>query len=150
MKKILKNLYDIIALIPITLLIFAGVYEMCFGNLLGGIIKGKVSWNIPITQTMIIDTFITLVIVYYLIKGFPKYYKKLMDNSKTKGFAKFLLWASVVIAIFLFIFGKLYWNNTLFNVNYILFMIVLFLLCIMQKVCDNIIFSKKKLNNENI
>lgn len=147
MKNILKNLYDIVALIPITLLIFAGVYQMCFGNLLGGILHGKISWTIPITQTMIIDTVITFVVVYNLIKGFPKYYKKLMNDSKTKGFATFLLLASVIIAILLFVLGKLYWNNTLFNINYILFMVVLILLCIIQKAFDNIIYPKKKLNN---
>lgn len=150
MKIILKKMYNIVALIPITLFIYAGIYEMCFGDLLRGIINGNASWIIPVTQTMVIDTVITLILVYYLVNGFPKFYKQLRENNKTKGFALFLLIAGIAIAVFLFIFGKLYLNKILCNINYILFMVILLLICIIQKFFDNIVFTKKKINHETI
>lgn len=150
MKILLKKMYDFVALIPITLFIYAGIYEMCFGNLLRGIINGNVSWIIPVTQTMVIDTIVTLILVFYLVNGLPKCYKQLSENNKTKGFALFLLIASIAIAVFLFVFGKLYLNKVLFNVNYILFMVILLFICIIQKVLDNIVFTKKKINHETI
>ena len=143
------NLYQKISIVPITLLIFVGVYQVCIGGLLGEIFNGKVTWILSVTKSMIIDTVIILIIIYFLINGLPKLYKKLRDNSKTKGIATFLLLTNVGIAIILFIIGQLFLNQVVFHINYILLMAVLIILCILQKFIDNIIYPKNKINSDN-
>jgi len=143
------NLYKKLSIIPITLLIVVGVYQICMGNLLGEIFNGKVTWILWVTQSMIIDTVITVIVIYFLINGFPKPYKKLRDNIKTKGIATFILLASVIMAIILFVIGKLFLNQVVFHINYILLLAVLIILCVLQKFIDKIIYPKNKVNNEN-
>ena len=142
------KIYEKISIVPITLLIFVGVYQICIGGLLGEIFNGHVSWILSVTQSMIIDTLIVLIIMYFLINGLPKNYKKLRDNSKTKGIASFLLLTCVGIAIILFIIGQLFLNQVVFRINYILFMAVLIILCVLQKKVDNIVYPKNKVNSE--
>jgi len=142
------KIYEKISIVPITLLIFVGVYQICIGGLLGEIFNGHVSWILSVTQSMIIDTLIVLIIMYFLINGLPKNYKRLRDNSKTKGIASFLLLTCVGIAIILFIIGQLFLNQVVFRINYILFMAVLIILCVLQKKVDNIVYPKNKVNSE--
>ena len=144
------KLYEKLSIIPITLLIVVGVYQICMGNLLGEIFNGKVTWILWVTQSMIIDTVITVIVIYFLINGFPKPYKKLRDNIKTKGIATVILLASVIMAIILFVIGKLFLNQVVFHINYILLLAVLIILCVLQKFIDNIIYPKTKVNNENV
>ena len=143
------NIYQKLSIVPITLLIFVGIYQICIGGLLGEIFSGNVSWILSVTQSMIIDTVITLIVIYFLINGLPKTYKKLKDNIKTKGVATFLLLTCVGIAIILFIIGRLFLNQVVFNINYILLMAVLIMLCILQKFIDNIVYPKNKVNINN-
>jgi len=143
------KLYQKVSMVPITLLIFVGIYQICIGGLLGEIFNGNVSWILSVTESMIIDTVIILIVIYFLVNGLPKLYKKLRDNSKTKGVATFLLLTSVGIAIILFIIGKFFLNQVVFNVNYVLLMAVLIVLCILQKFIDNIIYPKNKINSDN-
>ena len=149
MKSILLKIYQKLSIVPITLLIFVGIYQICIGGLLGEIFNGNVSWILSVTQSMIIDTVITVVIIYFLINGLPKIYKKLRDDIKTQKIATFLLLTGVGIAIISFIIGKLFLNKVLFNINYILLMAVLIILCILQKFIDNIIDPKNKVNIDN-
>ena len=149
MKNIMLKIYQKLSIVPITLLIFVGVYQICIGGLLGEIFNGSVTWILSVTQSMIIDTVITLIIIYFLINGLPKIYKKLRDNIKTKGVATFLLLTCVGIAIILFIIGQLFLNQVVFSINYILLMAVLILLCILQKFIDNMIYPKNKVNIDN-
>jgi len=148
-KSILLKIYQKLSIVPITLLIFVGIYQICIGGLLGEIFNGNVSWILSVTQSMIIDTVITVVIIYFLINGLPKIYKKLRDDIKTQKIATFLLLTGVGIAIISFIIGKLFLNKVLFNINYILLMAVLIILCILQKFIDNIIDPKNKVNIDN-
>jgi len=143
------KLYQKVSMVPITLLIFVGIYQICIGGLLGEIFNGNVSWILSVTESMIIDTVIILIVIYFLVNGLPKLYKKLRDNSKTKGVATFLLLTSVGIAIILFIIGQFFLNQVVFNVNYVLLMAVLIVLCILQKFIDNIIYPKNKINSDN-
>ena len=149
MKNIMLKIYQKLSIVPITLLIFVGVYQICIGGLLGEIFNGSVTWILSVTQSMIIDTVITLIIIYFLINGLPKIYKKLRDNIKTKGVATFLLLTCVCIAIILFIIGQLFLNQVVFSINYILLMAVLVLLCILQKFIENMIYPKNKVNIDN-
>ena len=149
MKNIMLNIYQKLSIVPITLLIFVGVYQICIGGLLGEIFNGNVTWILSVTQSMIIDTVITLIVIYFLINGFPKIYKKLRDDIKTKGVATFLLLTCVGIAIILFVVGRLFLNQVVFNINYILLMAVLILLCVLQKFIDNMIYPKNKVNIDN-
>ena len=126
-----------------------GIYQICIGGLLGEIFNGNVTWILSVTQSMIIDTVITLIVIYFLINGFPKIYKKLRDDIKTKGVATFLLLTCVGIAIILFVVGRLFLNQVVFNINYILLMAVLILLCVLQKFIDNMIYPKNKVNIDN-
>jgi len=148
-KNIMLNIYQKLSIVPITLLIFVGVYQICIGGLLGEIFNGNVTWILSVTQSMIIDTVITLIVIYFLINGFPKIYKKLRDDIKTKGVATFLLLTCVGIAIILFVVGRLFLNQVVFNINYILLMAVLILLCVLQKFIDNMIYPKNKVNIDN-
>ena len=149
MKNIMLNIYQKLSIVPITLLIFVGVYQICIGGLLGQIFNGSITWILSVTQSMIIDTVITLIIIYFLINGLPKIYKKLRDDIKTKGVATFLLLTCVGIAIILFIIGRLFLNQVVFNINYILLMAVLIMLCVLQKFIDNMIYPKNKVNIDN-
>ena len=149
MKSILLKIYQKLSIVPITLLIFVGIYQICIGGLLGEIFNGNVSWILSVTQSMIIDTVITVVIIYFLINGLPKIYKKLRDDIKTQKIATFLLLTGVGIAIISFIIGKLFLNKVVFNINYILLMAVLIILCVLQKFIDNIIDPKNKVNIDN-
>ena len=149
MKNIMLKIYQKLSIVPITLLIFVGIYQICIGGLLGEIFNGSVTWILSVTRSMIIDTVITLIIIYFLINGLPEIYKKLRDNIKTKGVATFLLLTCVGIAVILFIIGQLFLNQVVFNINYILLMAVLILLCILQKFMDNIIYPKNKVNIDN-
>jgi len=149
MGKIIKKLYQKLSIVPITLLIFVGVYQVCINGLLGDIFYGKASWMLSITQSMIIDTVITLIVMYFLINGFPKLYKKLRDSSKTKGIANALLLTCIGIAIISFIIGRVYLNQVVFNINYVLLMAVLIILCVLQKFIDKIIYPKNKVNSDN-
>jgi len=145
----MKKLYQKVSIVPITLLIFVGVYQICIGGLLGELLSGKVSWMLAVTPSMIIDTVITLIVMYFLINGFPKLYKKLRDNSKTKGVATALIFICVGIAIISFIIGRVYLNQVVFSVNYVLLMAVLIILCILQKFIDSIIYPLNTVNIEN-
>ena len=149
MKNIMLKIYQKLSIVPITLLIFVGIYQICIGGLLGEIFNGNVSWILSVTQSMIIDTVITVVIIYFLINGLPKIYKKLRDDIKTQKIATFLLLTGVGIAIISFIIGKLFLNKVVFNINYILLMAVLIILCVLQKFIDNIIDPKNKVNIDN-
>lgn len=141
--NIFKKVYEKVSMIPITLLVFAGIYEMFIGDLIRGVINGNVSWMIPVTQSMIIDTVITLLVIYFLMNGFPKSYKMLSNNKNTKWISTLILLMFVLTAIILFIVGQLFLGKTLFYLNYLVFMGILFILCILQKIIENMILNNK-------
>ena len=141
--------YQKVSIIPVTLLIFVGVYQICIGGLLGEIFNGNVTWMLSVTMSMIINTLIMLTAIYFLINGFPKIYKKLRDNSKTNGVATFLLLTCIGIAIILFIVGQLFLGQVVFRINYVLLIAALIILCVLQKFIDNIVSPKNKLDSEN-
>lgn len=145
------KVYARISLIPFTLLVFVGGYEMLFGDMLRGIMDGNVSWVISVTDSMVIDTVITIVIVYYLVNGFSERYKKLCE--KRKSLSTVVMVTSLAFAFAMFVFGKFFMGKVLFKINYPIFMIVLLGICILQKVLSEVLNSEdkdKKGNHQNI
>ena len=151
MKKILMKVYARISLVPFTLLVFVGGYEMLFGDMLRGIMDGNVSWVLSVTDSMIIDTVITIVIVYYLVNGFSEHYKKMCE--KRKSLSTMVMAGSLSMAFALFVIGKFFMGTVRFKINYPIFMLVLLAICILQKIMSevlNLAGKDKKGNHQNI
>lgn len=144
MKKILKKMHEKFGMFPITLLIFSGIYEMFIGDMMRGIMNRNVTWIIPVTQTMIVDTVITMIVIFLLVNGAPKQYKRLSQGSKTKTLSSIILAVCIIIAIILFAAGKIYLTKVMFKLNYPIFMGVLFLICILQKVLEEFLYPDRK------
>lgn len=138
-----KKIYDKISILPITLLIFAGAYEMLLGDLLREVLSGTISWTIPVTENMLIDTVLTLILVHFLLNGFPRFYKKIRDNSRTKWIAKIFSVSFFGAAVLLFVLGQFFLKKTLFYLNYLLFMLVLLIFCIIQKIIESKLYKKE-------
>ena len=145
------KVYARISLIPFTLLVFVGGYEMLFGDMLRGIMGGNVSWVISVTDSMIIDTVITMIIVYYLVNGFSEHYKKMCE--KRKSLSTVMMVGSLSVAFAMFVIGKFFMGTVRFKINYPIFMLVMLGICILQKVLGEMLDSTrkdKKGNHQNI
>ena len=149
MKNLMLKIYDRLSMIPIALFVFAGIYEMFIGDMMRGIINGDVSWIIPVTKTMLIDTALFLIIMCFIINGLPKFIKKLSGNQKTKNFPALIIALFVIAAIWLYAYGKKEFDQKLFELNYPVFMAVLFVVCVIQKLVGDVLYPDKKKNYYN-
>jgi hypothetical protein len=123
--SLLKKIILVVTKITIVMGIFTGIWEMLFGYLIPLWIKEKViSFAVPVTVSMIIDTIIAFLAINLAIKTLPKA-SWILNHGSKKEDRKWTLRMYIVFVctIGIFVISKLLFKQALFNINLFIYII---------------------------
>jgi len=135
---LLQKVYWRIANLPIIIFLFTGIWEMLIGYLIKAWVHKQTLLTVPVTLAMVVDSLIVIIIVDFFMN--QSYYLYCIFNGTDKRknrIATFCLWLGFCMLTALFVLSKLYLNYILFDVNYLIFMAVLGLFCLLQMLFEN-------------
>ncbi|MFR1709592.1 MAG: hypothetical protein ACLSV2_11885 [Clostridium sp.] len=133
----IEKVYWRVSKLPIVLLIFTGVFEMLVGYLIKAWVNGSRTFAVPVTVSMIVNTLITLIITSYLLSNIARLDKFFSSDRKTDIKITILLWLFFCVLIAVFVLSKLFLTKVLFEVNYLIFMGTLIIICSAQSFFEN-------------
>lgn len=136
--SIFQKLYWRLSSLPIIIFLFTGIWEMLVGYLIKAWVSKETLFTVPITLSMIVDTLAVILLVDLLIHN--SYYFCNIFNGADKKKDRILtvfLWLGFCGLTALFVISKLFLTSILFHLNYLIFMGILGLLCIVQNLVEN-------------
>ncbi|MDD7793102.1 hypothetical protein [Clostridium sp. 'White wine YQ'] len=136
--SLLKKIVLASTIIPLVMAIFTGVWEMLFGYLIPLWVKDRtISFDVPITLSMIIDTIIAFLIIKLAIKTLPKASWILNHGSKKEDRKwTFIMFIVAFCTIGIFVVTKLLFNQMLFNLNFIIYIIGIGIFYLLLKILE--------------
>ncbi|MBL4932226.1 hypothetical protein [Clostridium paridis] len=137
--SLLKKIVLVSTKIAIVMGAFTGVWEMLFGYLIPLWIKEKViSFAVPVTVSMIIDTIIAFLVISLAIKTLPKA-SWILNHGTKKEDRKWTLKMYIVFfcTIWIFVVSKLLFRQVLFDINLFIYIIGVGAFYLILKVLEN-------------
>jgi len=86
---------------------------------------------------MVVNTLIAIILTSYLLSNAAVLDKLFSDDKKTEVKVTFLLWIFFCILIAIFVLTKLFFTKVLFEINYLIFMGILIIICVIQHFVEN-------------
>lgn len=133
----IEKVYWRVSKLPIVLLIFTGIFEMLVGYLIKAWLNGSRVFTVPVTVSMIVNTLIAIVVTSYLLSKTARLDKLFSSDRKTDVKITILLWLFFCGIIAAFVLSKLFLTKVLFEVNYLIFMGTLIIICSAQSLFEN-------------
>lgn len=117
------RMYCNIKYLPMILFLFTGIFEMLIGCLLKEWIKNGIGVFIPVTVSMLINTIVTIGIIEFFFIKAPSFYEIFNGADKRKNrIVTVVLYIISVGVIGVFVLMDLLFSQTLFTMNYFIFM----------------------------
>ena len=120
------------------LFLFTGIWEMFIGYLIKAWVNKQTLFTVPVTMSMVVDTFITIAVIRVLFKNCYYFYTVFNGDDKRKDrIATFLLWLGFCALTGVFVVSKLFLTQVLFSVNYLIFMGIIGAIWFLQYLFEN-------------
>lgn len=136
-----EKIYCYINYLPMTILIFTGIFEMLVGTVIKNFgSTASFSFDIPFTLSMLVDTLIAVACVIFCVSHMPQFYTSLSTvKSASKSVNKYIImmWFTFATTIAIFVVSKLFLTQVLFHINFFIFIIIIGAICIVVHVVDN-------------
>jgi DNA-binding ferritin-like protein (Dps family) len=129
-KKVLIG----IRILPLVLIIFVGLWEMLISCLLPIWIKQKsFILTVPVTLSMIIDTVFTLLLTWVALRYASRISWDLNHGTKKQDHKwTFIIFIFYLLTIGFFVISKLYFKQILFNIHFLLFIVICAIIYVVQ------------------
>ncbi|WP_244834486.1 hypothetical protein [Clostridium sp. BJN0001] len=136
--SIFEKIYFKINYIPLLLLIFTGIFEMLVGYLIKAWINKETLFTVPVTVSNILDILIAFFVLNFFLKNAYHFYKVFNSSDKKKNKIYTVgLYVFFISLTGIFVLSQLFLNYVVFKLNYLIFMGVLIVICIIQHIFEN-------------
>lgn len=133
-----QKLYWRMSNLPMIVFLFTGIFEMLSGYLIKAWVNKQALFTVPVTISMIVNLLFVIIVIDYLIHHSYYFYNIFNGTDKKKDrIATICLWLGFCGLIGLFVLSKLFLGHILFYVNYLIFMGILGVFCILQMLFEN-------------
>jgi DNA-binding ferritin-like protein (Dps family) len=133
----IEKIYWRVSRLPLIIFIFTGIFEMLVGYLIRAWVNGSRVFTVPVTLSIVVNTLIAITLTSYLLSNAAHLDKLFSDDKKTDMKITFLLWIGFCVLIAIFVLTKLFFTKVLFEINYLIFMGILIIICFIQHFVEN-------------